>query len=76
MSYVCMDVLVVLYCLLYCLQVRDGDPLENEMLHLKGLHPFNKGHILFCGAGAGGLRFVRAVGRAGYEKNLTRASLL
>ena len=32
-------------------------------------------YILSCGAGAGGLRSVRAVGRAGYEKKLTRASL-
>ena len=32
--------------------------------------------IIVPGAGAGGLRSVRAVGRAGYEKNMTRASLV
>ena len=32
--------------------------------------------IIVPGAGAGGLRSVRAVGRAGYEKKMTRAPLL
>ena len=32
--------------------------------------------IIVPGAGAGGLRSVRAVGRAGYEKKMTRAPLV
>ena len=31
---------------------------------------------IVLGAGAGGLRSVRAVGRAGYEKKMTRAPLM